>query len=274
MSTQFNVEHMFTYLKGFTTAMNWHDAQNALLFARKAHEGQMRKGGQPYIIHPLTLACHAVALGIRDEVVVASCLYHDVLEDCGYTIDQLPIENAKIKDVVRRLTHVKPTPLTVYYKEIAECPEAIIVKLLDRCDNVSTMAGVFSTAKTLSYIQETYEYVMPLYRKAKTEWPQYSNALFVLKYHITSVVDGLHACLQGYEDDVDKTPLGAEIMRLVSERKTNLQQLCKDGAINYEKLVYMLKGHAKPSKDTLKNLANVLNVDIETLKTLAEQHPC
>lgn len=198
MSADFKHDHMFTYLKGFTSAMDWKDAQSALVFARKAHDGQTRKSGQPYIVHPLTIACHALALGVHNETIIASCLLHDVPEDCGVTIEDLPVQNQEIKDTVRRLTHIKPTPLPVYYDGIAESPYSAITKLFDRCDNVSTMAGVFSTEKTKSYIQETNEFVMPLYRIAKNNWPEYSDALFVLKYHILSVVDGLQAVLDAH----------------------------------------------------------------------------
>lgn len=195
MSAKFSTDKMYTYLKGYFTAMNWTDALHALTFAKEAHKDQTRKSGEPYLVHPLTIACHAMALNIRSEVVAAAAILHDVVEDCGVTVEELPVQNPKIKDTVRRLTHVKPTPLSIYYKEIAVSPEATIVKLLDRCDNVSTMAGVFTTKKTLDYIKETQEYIAPLYRQAKEHWPEYSEALFILKYHIVSVIDGLQAVI-------------------------------------------------------------------------------
>jgi len=58
------------------------------------------------------------------------------------------------------------------------------------------MAGVFSVEKINQYIEETREYVLPLLRRAKDQWPSDSNALFVLKYHIVSVIDGLEVCLR------------------------------------------------------------------------------
>ena len=73
-------------------------------------------------------------------------------------------------------------------------------ELLDRCDNVSTMAGVFSEEKIHQYIQETREFVLPLLRQTKDHWPGESNALFVLKYHICSVIDGLEKCLDAQKN--------------------------------------------------------------------------
>ena len=192
--TNFDTNRMFTFVTGFAMGCVWNDVLRALNYARGKHGGQLRKDGSPYVMHPLTMACHAIALGIKDEAIVAAALLHDVCEDCGASPAELPV-SAPVQDIVRRLTHEKGVPLDVYYRGIEECPRASIVKLLDRCHNVSTMAGVFTPAKTASYIEESRTYVLPLYRTAKNECPTYSNALFVLKYHVTSIIDGLEACM-------------------------------------------------------------------------------
>lgn len=194
MSANFDANKMYTYLKGYAMGLEWHDTLEALSFARVAHKDQVRKSGEPYIIHPLTVASHAAALGVKEDEVVAAAILHDVVEDCGVKVDSLPV-SALTKDAVRRLTHVKGEPLGPYYREISECRVASLVKLLDRCDNVSTMAGVFSLEKIHQYIKETRDYVLPLLRTTKDQWPGDSNALFVLKYHIMSVIDGLEVCL-------------------------------------------------------------------------------
>lgn len=196
---KFNDEKMYTYLKGYLTAAGWTDAMNALVFARQAHEGQTRKSGEPYIIHPMTVACHALALGIKNEDIIATALLHDVLEDCDVDARDLPIKSEAARQAIIKLTHEKGTPLEPYYAEIQEDPVASIVKLLDRCDNVSTMAGVFTNEKTADYIHESDTYVMPLYKNAKKYWrfSDYYPALFVIKYHILSVTDSLRAVLEG-----------------------------------------------------------------------------
>ena len=78
-----------------------------------------------------------------------------------------------------------------YYSAISENPIATIVKLLDRCNNVSGMCGCFSRSKIIEYISETERWVYPLYRKAKVNFPMYSNQLFLIKYHMTSVVESV-----------------------------------------------------------------------------------
>lgn len=82
-----------------------------------------------------------------------------------------------VRDAVRLLTRVKGEPLGPYYREISE-------------NRVATLE------KVREYIDETREYILPLLRQAKNQWPSDSNLFFVLKYHIISVIDGLEACLQ------------------------------------------------------------------------------
>ena len=195
MAASFDASKIYTYLKGYAMGLEWHDTLAALSFARVAHKDQLRKSGEPYIIHPLTVATHAVALGIKEDAVAAAAILHDVVEDCGVKTDSLPVSDVT-KDAVRRLTHIKGEPLGPYYREIGESRIASIVKLLDRCDNVSTMAGVFSVEKVKQYIEETREYVLPLLRRTKDQWPGDSNSLFVFNYQIVSVIDGLEVCLK------------------------------------------------------------------------------
>jgi len=140
MSANFDASKMYTYLKGYAMGLEWHDTLEALSFARVAHKDQRRKSGEPYIVHPLTVASHAVALGIKEDTIVAAAILHDVVEDCGVKAENLPV-SMDTRDAVRRLTHIKGEPLGPYYREIGENRAASIVKLLDRCDNVSTMAG-------------------------------------------------------------------------------------------------------------------------------------
>lgn len=197
----FSPDRMFTYLKGYVNGASLPNAQAALVFARRMHKDQTRKAGQPYIVHPLTMACHAVALGLRQsDAVIAACLLHDVVEDCGVLPCDLPVDGY-VKSVVALLTHDKADPLDVYYSRIMTDRTACLVKLLDRCDNVSTMSGVFTKSKLLSYIDETRRYAPALYRTAKEYWPELSDAMFVLKYHIASVVNSLDAAVQVYEKE-------------------------------------------------------------------------
>ena len=140
--TIYNWEHMKTYVK--TTAKNFkmYNTLKAVDYAVEAHEGQKRKkSGVPYIYHPLNLACHALSMDIAEDEVIAACMLHDVIEDCGRKSEDLPV-NDETRELVRLLTCKKTTDenreriLNEYYNEILANPKAALIKCLDRCNKI------------------------------------------------------------------------------------------------------------------------------------------
>ena len=204
MSGTFHAEKMYTFLRGFASGAGMKETLKALAFARKMHEGQLRKSGEPYLVHPLTMACNAVSMGLREDAVIATILLHDVCEDCGVGLSELPV-NDTIRQAVNLMTfrtmegETKEIAKNRYYNMLLQSREAALTKLVDRCHNVSSMAGTFSVAKLKAYIEETRQYVLPLLRKVKDQYPEDSDILFVLKYHIVSVVDSIDATIQVFE---------------------------------------------------------------------------
>lgn len=204
IGTAFHPEKMYTYLRGFASGAGMKETLKALSFAREKHSGQFRKSGEPYIVHPLMMACNAVSMGIMDDTVVATILLHDVCEDCGVAVAELPV-NDTVRHAVDLMTfrimegETKEIAKNRYYNMLLKSREAAMTKLIDRCHNVSSMAGTFSVEKLKSYIEETRHYVLPLLRKVKTQYPEDSDILFVLKYHIVSVVDSIDATIQVFE---------------------------------------------------------------------------
>lgn len=206
MLRSFNSDKMYTYLKGYAMGKSMPNTLNALNYARKLHKGQTRKSGEEYIIHPLTLACHAISIGIDDDFIVASLILHDVVEDCGVSKNDLPVCD-EVREAVQLLSFFKPKDANEdevesakkeYYEALSKNSISAICKIFDRCHNVSTMAGVFSKEKLKSYIIETENYVLPLIRTTKDYYPQYQAPLFVLKYHIVSVLDAIEGTIKTF----------------------------------------------------------------------------
>jgi len=201
----FNPDKMYTFLRGYASGAGLTETMKALSFARTQHAGQFRKSGEAYIVHPLTMACNAVSLGIREDDVIAAILLHDVCEDCNVGIMELPVSGA-VRRSVSLLTFMvmdgesKETAKNRYYNMILEDRAATLTKIIDRCHNVSSMAGTFSREKLVSYIEETRQYVLPLLRKAKSRYPADADIFFILKYHMTSVVDSIEATMLAYEN--------------------------------------------------------------------------
>lgn len=196
----YHVEKMYTYLRGFLVGANMEQGLHALSFARKKHEGQLRKDGIPYIVHPLQMACYAVALGIRDDDIIAGALLHDVCEDCGIPTELLPV-NKEVKRIVEYMTII-PVPKEnkmeakqKYFDKMLECKEALLVKGLDRYHNMTSMAGVLKPDAIRKNIFKNETMLLPVMKRAKDLYPEYSDILFILRFNIQTMSDTLKIML-------------------------------------------------------------------------------
>ena len=196
----FREENMFTRMRSFALSEDLTETYQALNYMRERHGGQFRKASKHtdtkvvYINHPLMMACHAHALGLQDDVLLASVLLHDVVEDTGVTLEELPFSD-EVKKIVGLVSFKIPDGLTraqakrAYYERIAKNEKASLVKLLDRCNNLSTMAGTFGEKKMKEYIIETERYILPLCTVLKNGFPEYSNASFLIKYQMIGLLE-------------------------------------------------------------------------------------
>ena len=190
----YNWEHMKTYVKTTARNLKLKNTLKAVDYAVEAHEGQTRKRSDiPYIYHPLNLACHALSMGITEDEIIAACMLHDVVEDCGKKLEDLPV-NDETRELVRLLTHGKTTDsdrdsvMTAYFDAIAKNPKAALIKCLDRCNNLTTMAWGLSRDRIYRTIKETEEYFPRLLKVLKAE-ADFNNAAWLLRYQIESMLD-------------------------------------------------------------------------------------
>src|SRR3990172_8591503 len=81
--------------------------KDAYAYAMKAHEGQLRKSGEPFLEHPLQVATTLAELQL-DASSLAASLLHDVSEDCGIPLSEISAkfspEVAKLVDGVTKLS--------------------------------------------------------------------------------------------------------------------------------------------------------------------------
>ncbi|WP_405725219.1 GTP pyrophosphokinase [Anaerotignum sp.] len=107
--------------------------EKAAKLAEKAHQGQVDKGGQPYILHPgrVMEQCET-----ETEKIVA--LLHDVMEDTPYTLEDLRQEgfSEEVLEALLCLTHRKGESYTAYIGRVCENPLAARVKYADLQDNM------------------------------------------------------------------------------------------------------------------------------------------
>ena len=198
----YSLERMYSQVKIAVNALELKQSARALVLMKKYHEGQTRKGKDkvPYIAHPLLIACHALALGLKEDELIATALLHDVLEDTDATPDELDV-SLEVIEAVKLVSYSCPEGMTskeakkLYYDGMYGNKIAAIVKILDRCNNVSHMAAAFSKEKLIEYIDETEEYVFPLIEHVKHNYLEYYNAVFLLKYQMLSVMETMKRLL-------------------------------------------------------------------------------
>lgn len=190
-----NVDKMYTYLRGYLIGAGMNESIKALGFARQKHENQTRKNGTPYIVHPLTMACYAVALGLKDDNIIATILLHDVPEDCDVPVDYLPV-NATVRNGVKHMTIIKfDTDINKietkyrYFNELIDSREALICKALDRYNNLSDAPLNLSDDAVAKNVVETELLLLPILKKAKSLYPDLADALFVLRTNLSTLVE-------------------------------------------------------------------------------------
>ena len=186
----FDEVQMAAYLRDKFASGRFPEAQKALPYAEEKHKNtKPRKGpgNVPYISHPLTMTCHALAMGLEDDILLAALLLHDVTEDCGIPPAEMPV-CGEVQEIVALVSKPKEGyEAKKYFDAIAENPKACMVKCIDRCNNLSTMAMAYSLEKIEEYIEETetwYPRLMEMIR----EQPEYGNAAWLLTYQIKSLV--------------------------------------------------------------------------------------
>lgn len=201
-SRLFHEDNMYTRVKTISQMEHLENTLAALAFMREKHKGQFRKGSRyvtesvEYINHPLMMACHAHAMGLKDDAILAAILLHDVVEDTNTSLDDLPVSE-EIKEIINLVTFKKLPDMTkeeskaIYYENIKLNKKACVVKIIDRCNNVSTMASSFSREKTIEYINETERYIMPVIKTIKDKYPEYSDVAFIIKYQIISLIESI-----------------------------------------------------------------------------------
>jgi GTP pyrophosphokinase len=146
--------------------------QRAYELAREAHKGQVRKTGDPYITHPVTVALMLAEYGL-DEPTLAAALLHDTVEDTQVTLADISAdfgeEIARLIDGVTKLDRVRysnreqaqAATIRKMVVAMAQDVRVLIIKLFDRLHNMRTVHAL-RDEKQQRVAQETLDVYAPL----------------------------------------------------------------------------------------------------------------
>ncbi|MBP3799627.1 MAG: bifunctional (p)ppGpp synthetase/guanosine-3',5'-bis(diphosphate) 3'-pyrophosphohydrolase [Bacilli bacterium] len=146
--------------------------EKAYKLAEEKHEGQYRKSGEPYIVHPLNVAMILTTIYADSETLQAALL-HDVLEDCDCTREEMEsLVGPNVTKLVEGVTKISRLHFSTeneylieYYKKIivgmSEDVRVIIVKLADRLHNMRTLWAL-PEEKQKKIAREALEILAPI----------------------------------------------------------------------------------------------------------------
>jgi len=146
--------------------------KQAYLFARDAHEGQLRSSGDPYITHPVAVAQILASMHLDHQTIMAA-LMHDVIEDCGISKEQIAEKFgdrvAELVEGVSKLTQIKfqskeeaqAENLRKMMMAMVKDLRVVLIKLADRLHNMRTL-GALRPDKQRRIATETLEIYAPI----------------------------------------------------------------------------------------------------------------
>jgi len=166
------IRRLATMLEAYLEPAQVEDVYRAYFVAERAHEGQYRVSGEPYICHPISVSI--ILAGMRMDVKgVMAGLLHDVIEDTDITKEQLlrefGEEVAQLVDGVSKLTQLdgksraeaQAQNVRKMVMAMVKDLRVIMVKLADRLHNMRTL-GVMASQRRRRIARETLDIYAPI----------------------------------------------------------------------------------------------------------------
>lgn len=216
--TEMTHEQVMAACKKYMTADQLAFVESAYQFAARAHEGQTRASGQPYIVHPTQVAGTLANLGLDSDTVAAGFL-HDTVEDTSVTNDDIKgkfgADVAFIVDGVTKLNKYEYKSHKEFLAEnhrkmliaMAKDLRVILVKLADRLHNMHTL-GHLRPDKQRRIAAETLDIYAPLADRlgiGTIKWELEDMSFHYMNpeayYKIVSMMDAKRSEREGYIKD-------------------------------------------------------------------------
>ena len=235
----YDCDHMFSFVKGRAQLLVMPQTLNLLNRMRQVRWERDRKSRYgfetSYLVHPLTLACHALAMGLREDRIIAVCLAHDMLEDGTWIPENrrirpedLPVDD-EVREAVKLVSknqcdHSDPAWEEKYYERISRNPVACLVKCLDRVNNLAGMADWFSREKMVKYTLETDRYYPALLEALKKT--QYNDAWWLLRYQMMTMNETFKRLLKCRRGRMEVRKIYFDMDGVLADFERGVRELC------------------------------------------------
>ncbi len=185
--------------------------RKAYEFSAKAHAGQRRRSGEPYLQHPIAVAGVLTSLK-TDVTAIVAALLHDTLEDTVATADELEREFGKdVVHLVDGVTKIGKITFRSYEEKqaenfrkmvlsMADDIRVVLIKLADRLHNMRTLEHL-SAAKRQEIAQETLEIYAPLANRLGIGWIKNELEDLCLKHLKPEVYETLRVRVAKRDED-------------------------------------------------------------------------
>ncbi len=245
MEMQSKIDFLLDRVKKQNPQANVKKIRAAYECAAAAHEGQQRRNGEPYIIHPIAVAEIIIEMGLDADSICAGML-HDCIEDTGFGYKE--IENkfgtsvAELVDGVTRLGMLRYSKeqeqmedLRKMFMAMSKDIRVILIKLADRLHNARTFKYL-PERKQRDKALETMEIYAPIAHRLgmqRIKWELEDLSLKCLDpIGYNEIVDGLNAqsaqheeFLDGIRETIDKKLGEAHIQNVISTRVKHIYSI-------------------------------------------------
>ncbi|HET9575208.1 MAG TPA: bifunctional (p)ppGpp synthetase/guanosine-3',5'-bis(diphosphate) 3'-pyrophosphohydrolase [Nitrospira sp.] len=223
--TVMDIDQLLDRVKSYNADADLGVVRKAYEFSAKAHQGQRRRSGEPYLQHPIAVAGVLTSLK-TDVTAIVAALLHDTLEDTLATPEELEKEFGK--DVVHLVDGVtKIGKITFKSHEekqaenfrkmllsMADDIRVVLIKLADRLHNMRTLEHLGS-AKRQAIAEETLEIYAPLANRLGIGWIKNELEDLCLKHLKPDVYELLRTRVA--KRDEDRQQYIQEVIELVTK---------------------------------------------------------
>src|SRR5678816_211174 len=223
--TVMDIDQLLDRVKSYNADADLGIVRRAYDFSAKAHQGQRRRSGEPYLQHPIAVAGVLTSLK-TDVTAIVAALLHDTLEDTVATSEELEKEFGK--DVVHLVDGVtKIGKITFKSHEekqaenfrkmllsMADDIRVVLIKIADRLHNMRTLEHL-SGAKRQEIAQETLEIYAPLANRLGIGWIKNELEDLCLKHLKPDVYEMMRTRVA--KRDEDRQQYIQEVIQLVTK---------------------------------------------------------